>query len=744
MRPTSLVLGLLLVALSVARGRSADVDHPLGRGEIHISPANLDFRARWSGPAAPLALPVERATLRVQGGAGEGDSGLIQLLRPGRWQSRRGGRVLVYTDPTRSGGIRKIVVRTGRRRGQVTITGGRPGWLYTIEQPHTAITVTLTIGPARFCATFDQRYIKNGTRRVRGVSKRAPAACPCNGAPTSTWEALQQTVLAGHGCTQAVCHGSAPGQGNLDLRPDAAHASLVDVASSVLPSQKRVEPGDPEQSLLWRKLAARTLGLGGVPGGSMPSGDTAPLSEDELRAVELWIRNGAPATGTITGTEKLLDPCLPPATPAKIRAPAPPAASEGVQLYSPPWPIPPHGEDEVCFAIWYDFSSQVPADLQRPCPPEWGGPAKQCFLWNRSVLTQDPNSHHSIPRIYRGAYDLTDPGFGTFTCHGGPLAGQACNPQAIGTPAPAGADCGAGGGCAGSVVSAIACINYGPPDFSQGLRSLADSDAAPFIVISTEPVSATRYPPGVSDVVPVQGILVVNSHAFNLTGTPTTNEQWLNLWFSSPDDRRWLVQDLFDADDIFVQNVPPFEQREYCRTHTFAKGTRLFHLTTHTHKRGKLFRVWGPGISPACRSATGPCLPEPGTPILVTTNYADPAQVVFDPPLVLDQDDPASRTLKFCALYDNGFDDAGTVKRRSTAPARAYVCQDADLRCLAGPHKGEPCGGSDRSCDSAPDARDGRCDACPLQGGVTTDDEMFILLGEYYCPEGSDCYQPVP
>jgi hypothetical protein len=36
------------------------------------------------------------------------------------------------------------------------------------------------------------------------------------------------------------------------------------------------------------------------------------------------------------------------------------------------------------------------------------------------------------------------------------------------------------------------------------------------------------------------------------------------------------------------------------------------------------------------------------------------------------------------------------------------------------------------------------CDACPLRGGVTTDDEMFILLGQYYCPEGSSCYLPVP
>jgi hypothetical protein len=39
----------------------------------------------------------------------------------------------------------------------------------------------------------------------------------------------------------------------------------------------------------------------------------------------------------------------------------------------------------------------------------------------------------------------------------------------------------------------------------------------------------------------------------------------------------------------------------------------------------------------------------------------------------------------------------------------------------------------DRKCDSAPGANDGICDACPLAGGVTTADEMFIPLGNYYC-----------
>ena len=40
------------------------------------------------------------------------------------------------------------------------------------------------------------------------------------------------------------------------------------------------------------------------------------------------------------------------------------------------------------------------------------------------------------------------------------------------------------------------------------------------------------------------------------------------------------------------------------------------------------------------------------------------------------------------------------------------------------------CGGSDAVCGAG-----GVCDACPVHGGVTTADEMFILLGSFYVPD---------
>jgi hypothetical protein len=105
--------------------------------------------------------------------------------------------------------------------------------------------------------------------------------------------------------------------------------------------------------------------------------------------------------------------------------------------------------------------------------------------------------------------------------------------------------------------------------------------------------------------------------------------------------------------------------------------------------------------------------------------------------------DPASRTFKYCAIYDNGFTDPATVKRRSTAPPEG-PCRVGELVCADGPRRGEPCAGDHARCESAPGAGDGDCDACPVRGGVTTDDEMFAVIGSFYCPEGTACYQAAP
>jgi hypothetical protein len=686
------------------------------------------------------------ATLRISGGPTEGDTGLIRL-RPSRWKQLPGERGFVYSDPPQAaGGIRTITLHTTAKGGRVRHTGGGPNWPFDMTPAPTALSVTLTVGNARWCAAFAKP--RSGKHGLKARAVNPPASCPCERFD-STWQAIQTVIFDRHGCTQAVCHGAAPSAGQpLDLRPDVAYANLVG-AFSDLGQQFRVQRGSRQDSFLWRKLAAKTEGLAGVPGTPMPSGLPA-LSADELEAIRLWIQFGAPETGVVADTELLLNSCLPPASPPEIQAPDPPAAGTGVQFHAPPWTIRPKSEDEVCYATYQDLTSQIPDEFKVPCPPFWGGPSETCFYFNHTELTQDPNSHHSIIHIYRGTFPATDDGF-AFRCFGGPQDGQKCDPTIAGV-------CGAGGDCHGKPKSSIGCIGYGPPDYASGFDVTgAGSDNAPSVGGSQQPFVRNVYPQGVFGIYPARAVWVWNSHAFNVTDAPITNQQWYNVYFAGAADRQYVVRGVFDAADIFVQNVLPFTQVEYCRTVTFRAGTRLFELSSHTHKRGKLFRVWGPGIAASCRSTKndpGACTAESGSPVLVTTQYNDAALVVFSPPLTLDDPDPAARRFKFCSRYDNGASNPTEVKRNSTSPVppqfgtlapggpcfvTSFLPRDLGIACLSGPHKGAKCQGDDRVCDSGPGAGDGVCDACPLLGGVTTEDEMFILLGTYFCAPGTPC-----
>src|SRR5262249_30635498 len=151
-----------------------------------------------------------------------------------------------------------------------------------------------------------------------------------------------------------------------DLLPANAYADLVRVPSTI-GGMPRVQPGDEQQSFLWRKLAAKTRGLAGVPGTPMPSSVPA-IPDDELEAIARWIRAGAPGSGTVPAAAALLDTCPTQGGPPPTVLPTPPAPEQGVQLYAPAWTIPPHGESEVCFATYYDFSAQIPDQFQADCP----------------------------------------------------------------------------------------------------------------------------------------------------------------------------------------------------------------------------------------------------------------------------------------------------------------------------------------------------------------------------------------
>ena len=231
--------------------------------------------------------------------------------------------------------------------------------------------------------------------------------------------------------------------------------------------------------------------------------------------------------------------------------------------------------------------------------------------------------------------------------------------------------------------------------------------------------------------IPLKGILYWNSHAFNLTDEDHLMNARLNYWFTPEDQQNTPVRSIFNVGKIFSANAAPYTTQTLCNDHVLPKGARLFNLSSHTHQRGKHFTV---------------DLPD-GSRIYESFVYNDPVSQDFDPPLVFDSPDPAERTLHYCSLYNNGVNDDGspnpeTVTRYSRLPASVFVPgvpgRCSPVACAAG-KVGAACAGidDDATCDSSPGAGDGDCDACRITGGESTENEMFILLGDYFV-EGDD------
>jgi hypothetical protein len=537
----------------------------------------------------------------------------------------------------------------------------------------------------------------------------------------TTWKAIQRSILEAKRCAQAECHGGSKPAGGLDLRPAVAYDNLIygDSEASLPRPLYRVYPGEQALSFLYLKLAAANdpsvLPAGG--GSPMPVGES-PLSDEQLAALRLWIRAGAPETGVVEGTQGLLDCELPAAAdPNKTVQPPEPAAAEGFQHVAGPWTVDAHSENEVCFATYYDLSESAPDWAQFPC--ELQGDAHTCVGFKRRQLSQDAQSHHSIISVYTGATGPNDPSWGAWQCAGGASEGTACDPTRFGvSAAEGGADCGEGSVCQGEVRKSIACRNYGPAD--KDTKQIPAGGAQ-------SPVSSQALPEGVYGQIPVKGVIIWNSHGFNLTDKTTTVEQFNTYWYAPPEERVHLVRRIFDQSNIFAMRVPPFQKQEICATFTLPRYARLTELSSHVHQRGIEWRTWLPPQEPGCKPPT--CAPSDGDPFYESMIYNDPLTLPLEPALLLDDENDANRTLKYCAVYDNGHDKLDTVKRASELPDGARACGATELYCLGGDRQGESCS-ADADCGAG-----GACDACTVTGGVTTEDEMFILLGSYYIVE---------
>ncbi|MFT6367920.1 MAG: hypothetical protein ACJARI_003379 [Bacteroidia bacterium] len=539
-----------------------------------------------------------------------------------------------------------------------------------------------------------------------------------------SYDRIQSIIFEGYNCTNSACHSGDNPAGELDLSASVSYDNLfrVQSAASLVDPMQRVFPGEQKDSFLYAKLAAGTFGTDLPVGGgqSMPLA-SAPLSTDHLEAMRLWIRNGAPETNDVDEVATLLG-CGQGTAPQanKITPPDPPAVGEGVQFLSGPWPVFPESEKEVCFATYYDLEKTpkfLPESAKTPCEGgayvDYDG---SCMAINSSTLTQDPQSHHSIIDVYVGASSPLDPSWGSWQCLNGPSKGMTCDPTRIGEPvADGGADCGGGRFvCSTKPEKSLACRGMGPPDRRTRLVGMGGAQA---------PINSSALADGVYSVLPTRGVISWNSHAFNLSAKETTIEQYNNFLFAPVDERRYLSRSIFDSKDIFVATVPPYEKRTYCSTYTLPIGARLSQLGSHAHKRATLFQSWLPPQNVGCKVSSG-CKPHNATPDYVSRIYNDPLEINYDPPLEYDMSNRSNRTIKFCVTYDNGKQIPELLKLNSTSVGTTCVGR---AFCADGPTPGLSCGSDNSVCGDG-----GSCDACTVVGGVTTEDEMFILLGNYF------------
>ena len=170
---------------------------------------------------------------------------------------------------------------------------------------------------------------------------------------------------------------------------------------------------------------------------------------------------------------------------------------------------------------------------------------------------------------------------------------------------------------------------------------------------------------------------------------------------------------------------------------TLPQGCFLTDLSSHNHRLGA--RAWW----------TDP----DGVVIYDSRIYNDPVVVRYDDPKQYNGEDRASRTFEFCTLYRNGIDEDGEIDTQSMSrnSFRPYGFFGGDGGCEPTHCVNESLGedrrttrcddgranykGDDAACDSSPGAGDGFCDACRIQGGITTQDEMYQGNLGYFCPD---------
>jgi hypothetical protein len=105
--------------------------------------------------------------------------------------------------------------------------------------------------------------------------------------PTATFARVQNEIFTPT-CAAIGCHDPIGQQQQMVLSPGRAYANVVGKPSTEIPSLARVQPSDPANSYLYRKITGA-----GITGDRMPQGGPF-LNDAQIKLMRDWIRRGAP------------------------------------------------------------------------------------------------------------------------------------------------------------------------------------------------------------------------------------------------------------------------------------------------------------------------------------------------------------------------------------------------------------------------------------------------------------------
>ena len=448
------------------------------------------------------------------------------------------------------------------------------------------------------------------------------------------------------------------------LEEGFAYDSLIDVAptnpAAASLGKLRVAPGDPDNSSLWHKI---TADLVDGEGGPMPFGSEglATLSPDLADLIRKWILAGAPEDGIVAGTgDGDFDPTGDQPT---IDPLAPPAPGQGYQVKVELFDLNGQSELEGCVFV------QLPNE-------------EEIFVSGYEI-SQRPGSHHFIVYQYDGeACDHDDDGDGTPNCLD-PDSAEAFPPE---------------------FVEDVGCNDEGPADrFRKGL--IAGTQIPHDVVI---------YPEGIAlKLKPRQGLLL-NSHYINYYGE-TQGEVDVNFYTIPASEVKYAAVNLFDVIANSFIDVPPFSTGQASWGWSPSTRVALPGITSHMHKRGTQFTIDHYADDGSSKNpAKGPMVPEGDRHLYVSLDYADPENIGFNTPLIIE---PGERLVYTCS-YDNGVD----------RPVR-MGCEEE-----AGEAPGTPLQPAQACSENADCAGFGteKCVPANIVFGFTSDDEMCIMPGVYY------------